>query len=130
CWAADLINDYSPRTANVYLLGLRRAIYSTHGFSKNMVDEFVLQMNDRVININGEEAILSERAIGRVIDSISSFYEYFPFENLTNYVESLDKIKLPSLEKKYRELPSAKDVYTFSFYIEKWHKDVLEGSVS
>jgi integrase len=128
CWVCDIMKDYSPRTASVYLSSLRQVFQSTQGLSKPKINHFIDNLNERVLEINDEEVELTELMMYRLMVSISNFYEYYPFDELEQYVSNFNRVRLPSTNPSYRTIPSSKDVYKFSFYLDKWYEETSHNS--
>jgi len=101
CWSCDITNNYSPKTAAKFLNKLKVAMQSSSGFTKENAYEFITNLNDRLIVINGKTVPLTDSALHSIMLSLNNFYEYFPFEELEYYIDQFQYIRQPELKKKY-----------------------------
>ncbi|MBP1970506.1 integrase [Virgibacillus natechei] len=128
CWCCDIFVEQSPRTADAFLSKLKQIIISTKGFSPNLLEEFVNNMDDRTIKVNGDIQAISEFTLSNFLISLENFYHFYPISEIEKYYSSVQSIKQPEKNKNVRKIPSSKDVYTFSYYLDEWYNEAKNDS--
>ncbi|WP_394548146.1 site-specific integrase [Priestia aryabhattai] len=118
CWIIELINKYK-KVAVYYFIDLVKAFNISKGFRVEEKENLIKYI---------EQSELTLRSKRGIINALFNFFDYTDLKISEVYVPSLLNLynKLPN-QQNIRILPPTQDIMSFSYYLEKDFKDLLES---
>lgn len=116
CWVVDLLDKYYPSTVRGMYYYLLESIAVTQGFQEETIDDLIdyLKKNNRLPQITSN-----------IIKVILNFLDFTELEVQCVYIKKLIDIKgKTKQEQSIRELPTSKDVLTFSWCLERFFAEL------
>src|SRR5699024_5386004 len=116
CWICSLLESNRPSTCIHYFHYFSEAVNITKFFSVDHLNNFLDWLHD--INI-------SNNKISYLLFSIFNFFEYSEIPSSSNYLTKLNDVRNKIKFKKTPiQLPSSKNILIFSYYLERFFKDI------
>ncbi|KUF28627.1 site-specific integrase [Lysinibacillus sp. F5] len=131
CWIARKLNENSLLVTQAKLLTLVTAFISTKGLRDN--SELLEMIRDsNLIRRSSKNQYkvkkVSDNVMYHFITDLVEFLEFYDRDEFVNFINDLCQHKARlKLEKKYRELPSFKDILTIKQCLDSWYEEAVNN---
>ncbi len=131
CWIVIKLNENSLGVSQAKLLTLVTAFITTKGLrDKSELLEMIRDSSLIRRNTKNEYKVqkVSDNVMYNFITDLVEFLEFYNRDEFVNFINDLCQYKSKTkLEKKYRKLPSFKDILTIKQCLDSWYEEAVKN---